>query len=148
MDWSQVLMGAIGGGLGKTALDFLIEGRKQQAGEQRTIRAEEREEARKQAEQQRAEAEQLEAHKGTLLLYKTQLKGCADIHSAASVVGGIHSFFIQHKQYLAITSNTDFLLKYPGDFREQVIFNAVNSKKQFNIDDLKRDVERLSVEKV
>jgi len=153
IDWSQVSVGAVGGavgtwllGLSKTGLEHFLEGRKQRAAEERAIRAEEREETRKETERNRAEAEQAKTHAGTLLMYKIQLRGCADLHAASAVVGGIHSFFIQHKQYLVISANTDFLIKYPGGFQQQVIEDAINSTKRFRLDELKRDAENLLVE--
>jgi len=108
------------------------------------IRAEEREEIRKQAERIQAQREQVTKDEAVLLMYKTQLKGSTDLSTAASVVGGIHSFFVKRPQYLNHAGNRAFLEKYPGDFRDQVCF-APDRFGASALDELKRAVEVLEV---
>jgi hypothetical protein len=151
MDWSQFSVGAIAGGVGtwflgvlKTWFEHLLEQRRQRAAEERAIRAEQREDARKETERKQAEADRLKKDEDTLLMYKTQLKGCTDLPTAANVVGGIHSYFIERPQHLRHSANAAFLEKYPGDFHDQVCF-APDRFAPTALDELKRDVEALQV---
>jgi hypothetical protein len=150
MDWSQVSVGAIAGGVGywllgvlKTWFEHLLEQRKQQAAEERMIRAEQREEARKETERKQAEADRVKQDQATLLMYKTQLKGSTDLPTAASVVRDIHSFFIKRPHYLNPT-NRAFLEKYPDNFHDRVCF-APGQFDPAALDELKRAVESLQI---
>jgi hypothetical protein len=150
-DWSQLLSGgAIGavavwlGGLLKTGFDHILEQRKRRAEEERAIRAEQREEARKQAERKQAEAERVQKDAADLLMYKTQMKGTTNLSTAGSIVSGIHSFFKERSQYLN-AANRAFLQRYPGDFREQVCFAPERFPEPTTLAELKRSVETLQV---
>src|SRR5260370_28715718 len=102
MDWSQISLGAVGGFVGarffdflKSLLDHFLDERKQRAAEDRTIRAEQREEERKENERKRVEAAQLKKDGDTLESFKTQVRGATDLVAAAIFVGLIHDFFIK-----------------------------------------------------
>ncbi len=151
MDWSQLSLGAIAGSVGtwllgvlKTWFEHLLEQRRQRAAEERVIRAEQREEERKAIERKQAAAAQLKKDEDTLLMYKTQLKGCTDLPTAAHVVGGIHSYFIQRPQHLRHSANAAFLEKYPDNFHDEVCF-AAERFGPTTLDELKRAVEALQV---
>ncbi len=131
MDWSQFSIGAIAGTAGtwflgglKVGWEHWLEERKHRAADVRVIRAEEREEARKDAERQRARTENLEKDEATLLMYKTQVKGCTEETDAANIVKGIHSFFIQRPEYLRLQNNAVFLEKYPGNLPDFVAYDT------------------------
>ncbi|HUY12594.1 MAG TPA: hypothetical protein VMX16_03045 [Terriglobia bacterium] len=151
MDWSQLSLGAIAGSAGtwllgvlKTLFEHLLEQRRQRAAEESVIRAEQREEERKATERKQTEADRVKEDEATLLMYKTQLRGCTELFTAARVVGGIHSYFIQRPQYLGHSANAGFLEKYPGNLHDQVCVTP----DQFGpnvLDELKRAVEALQV---
>ena len=131
------------GGLLKPWFEHILEQRKERAKEERTIRAEEREVARKQTELKQAEAAQRKKDEAVLLMYKTQLRGATELLTAADIVVGIHSFFIQRPHYLNAT-NRAFLEKYPGDFRDRVHFDAdALGPRASTLAELKHNVETL-----
>jgi hypothetical protein len=153
-DWSQLFsVGAIGavaggvltwfGGVLRSGFDHLLDQRKRRREEAQTIRAEQREEARKRAERQQIESEAAKKDEAVLLMYKIQLKGATDLPTAGGVISGIHGFFIQRPQYLN-AANRAFLEKYPGDFRDQVCY-APQRFPEATLDDLKQAVETLNV---
>ena len=115
---------AMGGGLLKACMDFLLEQRKQKAAEERAIRAEQREEERKESERKRANNDRRDKDEAVLLMLKTQLRGSTDIMTAAGVVMGIHEFFIQRPHYLDSPRNQSFLEKYPQAFRDKMAFDT------------------------
>jgi hypothetical protein len=89
-DWSQLFsVGAIGavaggvltwfGGVLRSGFDHLLDQRKRRREEAQTIRAEQREEARKRAERQQIESEAAKKDEAVLLMYKIQLKGATDL---------------------------------------------------------------------
>jgi hypothetical protein len=79
---------------------------------------------------------------GRILFLKTRLKGFTDLPTASNVVTEIHNFFNRNPRYLNAV-NVAFLEKYPGDFHEKVYFNPAGVA---SLDELKRDVETLSIE--
>jgi hypothetical protein len=77
-----------------------------------------------------------------LSLYKTRLKGCTELPSAAQVTGDIHDFFSRYPEYLNAI-NTAFLLKYPVDLHSRVCYAPQQFKPQTLVE-LKSDVDSLS----
>lgn len=102
----------------------------------------EQEETRKASGGARVDTLQIKQDAAILLLYKTQLKGFTDLPTAASVVTGIHNFFVRCPQYLN-PANVAFLEKYPGDFRDKV---CSNTAKWASLAELKRDVDLLHID--
>jgi predicted nucleotide-binding protein len=89
-----------------------------------------------------AKINQAKKDAATLSLYKTQMKGCTDIMTAADLVASIHKFFASEPLYLNDV-NATFLEKYPLNFRDQLSFDASAAMKKWSLDELKRDVETL-----
>jgi len=145
-------MGAIAGsagtwlvGLLKTWFEHFLGERKERAAEDRTIRTEQREDARKEKERIQAEAAQLKYDGDTLLMLKTQLRGATQTEDASGVVGLIHHFFVNNSHYLNIQSNRAFLEKYARDFQDQVSEGKIIlTPAELAI--LKRDAESLRVQ--
>ena len=81
---------------------------------------------------------------GMLTLYKIQIRGLSDLWTASSVVAAIHSFFASRTAYLN-EEIAKFLEKYPLDFREQVSFNSAKAQQRWSLDELKKDVDTLSI---
>jgi hypothetical protein len=91
------------------------------------------------------QTEKVKRDSGKLLLYKTQLKGFSDLLEAANIVASIHGFFLSEPQYLNET-NAKFLERYPLDFREQLSYDWGAATKKGSLEELRLDVERLSIE--
>ena len=151
MDWSQISFGAVAGaivawigGLFKTWLDYSLEQRKQRAAEDRTIRAEQRDEDRKEKARKESEAAKVKEDEAVLLMYKTQLRGSTELIIAAAVVNCIHDFFSQRPQYTRVAGNRGFLEKYPREFRDEVCYDTAKFTDE-SLNEIKRDVEDLRV---
>ncbi len=151
MDWSQISVGAVAGaaatwlgGVFRTWFEYRLDQRKHRADEDRAVRAEQRDEARKEKERKQVEDNHIKHDADELLLYKTQLTGSSDLFNASLVAVRIHDFFTKRPQYLKFSPNRSFLEKYPADFNSQVCYDA-SSLSHTALDDLKHDVEVLQV---
>jgi len=142
MDWSQISVGALGALAGKWLFDFLksgwdhvLEERKQRAVEQRTIRAEQREQSRGDAERQRLDAEKrseleriaINEHadrQAELFMLTTKLRGCAELVAASRVISEIHQFFHRHPLYVEGSLPIRmFLERYPINLIDQAAYS-------------------------
>jgi hypothetical protein len=177
LDWFSAASGAAVYAVGRWLLDAGGTWFKSHLEEKRTIRAEERERARKEHERKRGQAEHeveriheeererakkederrqlkaetLEQDNALLLALKAKVKGCHTWFEAVGYPGGliqvgpipaIHSYFQQRPQYLTISSNMDFLIKYPrGGPPDGFPDDGLDG-----LDDLKRDVDTLRVQ--
>jgi phage-related minor tail protein len=142
MNWGWFSTAAVGGiltELGRRLLDIGETWFKSHTEERRTIRAEERERANKEADRKREQAETVERDDACLLAYKTRLKGCSEWAEAVDIVSTIHRYLDQRPRYLEISSNRDFLIKYPN-------LGAPGEDQEQWLADLKRDADTLRVE--
>jgi len=151
MDWPQISVVALGTLAGKWLLDFLksgwdhfLEGRKQRAAEQRTIRAEQREQDREEAERQRAATEKREHDGAELTRLRVRLCGCTDLVAGAGVVGDIHHFFFRSSLYLNYEPNRAFLIKHPADLPERAAWGLPEDDTT-TLAEMKRDSGALRV---
>jgi len=78
-------------------------------------------------------------------LYKTHVKGSAELLTAAEFVTEIHVLFDSEPEYLNDGSEK-FLQKYPRNFRQQLAFNVDEASKKWSLEELKRDVEGLTID--
>jgi predicted nucleotide-binding protein len=90
------------------------------------------------------QAEKMKKDSGKLLLYKTQVKGCSDLHTAANIVVDIHRFFSLESQYVS-EINASFLMKYPLDLNDQLSFNPDAAMKKWSLEELRRDIDGLQI---
>lgn len=151
MPWTNGAIWAVAGsvgtwlsGLAKAGFEHYLEQRKEQATEERAIRAEQRSQVKVDQERRRAESDKLQADADKLLMYKTQLNGCSDLFAAASVIEGLHSFFVRQPSYLRIQDNASFLEKYPGDLQDQIGYDSKRAS-ELSLEQIKRDARELRV---
>jgi hypothetical protein len=149
LDWSQVSIGAVGGGVLTWVGAFVtklfehyLEGKKQEAVLLREIRAEERAEHAREKERGLAKAEALGRTNNELLLLKTRLRGATELVYAGDVVKDIHGFFAKNPQYLSIRDNKSFLERYPESFKDDVHY-AVQKFQPNSLALLKADADLL-----
>jgi chlorite dismutase len=152
VNWSQLSIGAILGGVGtlalqaaRTLLDHILDERKQNAAEQRVIRTEQREEARKESERKRADAAKLKQDADTVEMFKTQVKGATDLAVAANFVGIIHQFFVNNPQYVSIPENRRFLEKYAQNFHDLICYDTARVTSA-SLAVLQNDVHTLKIQ--
>lgn len=120
IDWSQVSVGAVLGGVitwvagvARSFIDILIQEWGKDRDEARKTRAGKRDEERSIAARTQAAADILAKHDNVLLSLKTTLKGSTDLLTAAHHLQAIHNFFHDNPQYIAVGRNRQFLEEWP-----------------------------------
>jgi hypothetical protein len=129
LDWSQISVGAVLGGIGgwfssvfKSGLDHWFSERREKASEERVIRAEQRQLERVAQERQDAAKGITQNSEAELLMIVTRLNGCTDFVAGAEAIGDIHHFFKRKPEYLLYQPNRTFLEKYPINLRDRACF--------------------------
>jgi hypothetical protein len=151
LEWSQISVGAILGAVGQWALgltkagfEHFLEGRRQKAADERVIRAEEREQARKKAEKDEVVLAQIAKDESLLLLHRTRMCGAADLGHVIATVESIHEFFRLRPQYIGVANNRAFLEKYPQNFSER-FFDPQSNFNDSDLASVKKDADSLRV---
>lgn len=150
-DW----LSAISGGVVVKLLDLINDWRKESRKRDDEEANRKRAEAEKEAERRRVEFETLRQDRARLEELKIRLKGCdnwwnvspcpnyPDISAARlAPLGEIHNFFAERPQYVEISSNKDFLIRWP---RNSPVDGYPDDLKE-GLDELKRDVDTLRVQ--
>lgn len=123
--------------------DHVLDQQKQRAAEERAIRAEQREEARKEKERQEVEAARLKQDEGHLLALKTKMTGTKDPFVAAATLNLIHQFFDQRPHYIGTAQNRRFLEDNPGEHTATEEYEIERRFDYLVIMELQNEVEGL-----
>lgn len=156
MDWSQVSLGAVIGGVGtwlasvtRSFLDAWIQERAKDKDEERKIKTEERAALYNEHKQQRDAEKDLAHHNHRLLLIKTRIRGATTLLDAAQELRGLHEFFDNHPRYISIPLNRNFLEMWPNTLFAEVAagrHRAVTTGQESRLlAGLKMEVERLTL---